>query len=243
VPHASGDANAVSVLSAGAMSEIVRELADAFERTTAIKVSAQFTRSGVVKDRVANAESFDVAITTQAAIDELAAGRHIVAGSAAVVARSGIGIAVRAGAPMPDVGSVEAFKQLLRSARSIAYADPATGSPSANYLVGLLDRLGMTAELKSKTHLVGASGGHAVVVCDIVARGEADIGIQQISEIVPVAGVGLAGPLPPDIQHMTIFSAAVASHSRKPDLAHQFVRYLVSDAARPAIAAGGMEPP
>jgi molybdate transport system substrate-binding protein len=243
VPQSSGDANAVSVLSAGAMSEIVRELGGAFERATAIKVSVQFTRSGVVKDRVANAEAFDVAITTQAAIEQLAVGRHIVAGSAAVVARSGIGIAVRAGAPRPNVASVEAFKQVLRNARSIAYADPATGSPSANYLVGLLDRLGLTAELKSKTRLVGASGGHAVVVCDIIARGDAEIGIQQIAEIVPVAGVVLAGPLPPDIQHMTIFSAAVALRSRAPDLARQFVRYLVSDAVRPVIAAAGMEPP
>jgi molybdate transport system substrate-binding protein len=243
VPPVSGDANAISVLSAGAMAEIVRELGGAFERATAIKVSAQFTRSGVVKDRVASAEIFDVAITTHAATEQLAAGGYIVAGSAAVVARSGIGIAVRAGAPMPDLGSVEAFKQVLRRAQSIAYADPATGSPSANYLVGLLDRLGMTTELKSKTRLVGASGGHAVVVCDIVVRGEAEIGIQQISEIIPVAGVALAGPLPPDIQHMTVFSAAVVSQSRNPDVARQFIRYLVSDAARPAIAASGMEPP
>jgi molybdate transport system substrate-binding protein len=241
MPTSSGDASAISVLCAGAMGEIVRELGDAFARVTGIKISADYTRSGLVKDRVRDGSAVDLAITTQAAIDELARGQFILPESAAVIARSGIGIAIRRGQPKPDIGSVEAFKRELRSAKSIAYADPATGSPSANYLVGLFDRLGLTAELKPKTRLVGASGGHAVVVCDIVARGEAEIGLQQIAEIVPVAGVDLVGPLPPEIQHMTVFSAAVASTARKPDLARRFLSFMRSDAAKSVIAANGME--
>jgi molybdate transport system substrate-binding protein len=243
MPTSSADATVIKVLCAGAMTRIVRELGNAFERSAGIKVLAEFTRSGLVRDRMQRGEAADVAITTQAAIEQLANRRDVLPDSAAAVARSGIGVAVQAGQPKPDIGSAEAFKRSLRDARSIAYADPASGSPSANYLIGLLDRLGLAAELQSKTQLIGAAGGHAVVVCDTVARGEAEIGIQQIAEIVPVAGVDLVGPLPPDLQHMTVFSAAVAAVARNAEAARRFVDFITSAAARPVIAANGMEPP
>jgi molybdate transport system substrate-binding protein len=239
----SGEANAIKVLCAGAMSEIIRQLAAEFERTTDVGISADFTRSGLVKDRVLAGEAVDVAITTQAAIEDLLARKEVVLDSVAIVARSGIGVAVQAGRPKPEIGSTESFGRALRDAKSIAYADPATGSPSANYLVGLLDRLGMAVELKPKTHLVGAAGGHAVVVCDVVAEGKAELGIQQIAEIVAVAGVDFVGPLPPELQHMTVFSAAVAARARHAGSAREFVRFITAAAARPVLAAHGMEPP
>jgi molybdate transport system substrate-binding protein len=243
MPISRGDATVVvNVLSAGAMSEIVRALGGMFEQRTGIAVAAEFSRSGVVGERLRAGDAADIAISTQAVIDELARRGHVVADSIAPVACSGIGVAVRAGAPRPDIGSLAAFRDALCRAASIAYADPASGSPSGNYLVGLFDRLGLTAELKPKTRLVGASGGHAVVVCDIVARGDAELGIQQIAEIVPVTGVDLVGPLPAEIQHMTVFCAAVSAKAHQPDAARRFVHFISSDAAKPVIVAKGMEP-
>jgi molybdate transport system substrate-binding protein len=239
---ASADSTTIEVLCAGAMSRIVGELGVAFERSTGIKVSAEFTRSGLVRDRVRSGEAVDVAITTQAAIEELAGQRQLLPDSTAELARSGIGIAVQAGRRKPEIGSTEAFKRSLCQAQSIAYADPATGSPSGTYLVGLFNRLGIATELQSKTRLMGAAGGHAVVVCEAVARGEAEIGIQQIAEIIPVAGVELVGPLPPSLQHMTVFSAAVTSKAGAAQSARRFVGFMTSKAANPVIAANGMEP-
>lgn len=232
---------AITVLCAGAMSMIIRELASAFEQATGERISAEFTRSGVVKDRVEDGETVDVVITTKAAMDDLVGRMMIVPDSAAVVARSGIGIAIRAGAAKPDISSVASFKHTLRDAKSIAYADPSSGSPSGRYLVQLFDRLGMSAQLKSKTRLIGAAGDHVVVVCETVAKGEAEIGIQQISEIIPVAGVELVGPLPSELQHMTIFSAAVGAGARNADSARRFVEFITSAAAAPVIKAKGME--
>lgn len=231
----------LKVLCAGAMREIVEDLAGTFERTTGIAVACAFTRSGLVRDLIRGGESADVAISTAAAIDDLGKAALLVPGSAAAIARSGIGVAVRAGALRPDIGSVGSFIRTLRAARSIAYADPATGSPSGHYLVGLFERLGLTAELRGKTRLIGADGGHAVVVCDIVARGEAELGLQQIAEIVPVKGVDLVGPLPSELQQMTVFAAAVGVGAG--EAATRFVALLASDAATPAIRAHGMERP
>jgi molybdate transport system substrate-binding protein len=236
------DGTAIKVLCAGAMSRIVRELADAFERSTGIKISTEFTRSGLVRSRVRGGEAVDVAVTTRAAIEELAGQMQVLPDSVAAVARSGIGVAIQAGRRKPDIGSAESFKRLLRHAQSIAYADPATGSPSGNYLVRLFDRLGMASELQSKTRLIGADDGHAVVVCDAVASGEAEIGIQQIAEIIPVVGVELVGPLPPDLQHMTAFCAAVAARAGNAETARQLVGFITSEAARAVIVANGMEP-
>jgi molybdate transport system substrate-binding protein len=225
------------------MRDIVGEIAHEFERMGGGTVVAEFTRSGLVRDRMHAGERADVAVSTKAAIDDLAARGKILPDTAAIVARSGIGVAVRAGVAKPDIGSVEAFRNALREASSLAMADPATGSPSANYLVGLFERLGLTAELKARTRLVGAEGASAVVVCDVVARGEAEIGIQQISEILPVSGVEFVGPLPAELQHMTAFAAAVGAESAQPQSARRFLALLASDAAASVIRANGMEPP
>ena len=210
---------------------------------TGIKLSAEFTRSPLVRDRVRAGEIVDIVITTQSRIEELAKENKVVADSTAVVARSGIGVAVKAGQPKPDIGSVEAFIATLRRASSIACADPAFGTASGLYLVELFDRLGLTAELKPKTRLIGAIGGKPVVVCSAVADGKAELGIQQIAEIVSVPGVDLVGPLPPEIQHMTVFAVAVASVARNSGLARDFVG-LPHLAKRPraVIVANGMEP-
>ena len=222
------------------MHKIMDDLVPAFERMSGKTVAISFASSGGVKNRVMGGESVDVIVSTQAALDELADAGKIARDSVAVVARSPIGVAVRAGAAKPDVGTVDAFKQALLQAHSIAYADPSTGSPSANHFVKVLDRIGMTAALKAKTKLVGAAPGRVVVVCDAVASGEAEIGIQQISEILGVAGVELVGPLPPELQHLTTFSAAVGAGASNAAAARELLAFMTSAGNAPAIQRRGM---
>jgi len=227
------------------MHRILDDLVPAFERATGKRVSVAFASSGGVKNRVRNGEDVDVVVTTQAAMAELADKGAIAGASVAVMARSPIGVAVRAGASKPDVATLEAFKHALMQAGSIAYADPATGSPSANHLVKVLDRLGMTDALKPKTKLIAATLGSVVVVCDAVAKGEAEIGIQQISEILGVPGVELAGPLPAKVQHLTVFSAAVGAHAKDAASALELIAFMTAPPAAPTIEMHGMmaEPP
>ena len=235
-------ATELRVLSAGAMREICLELGEAFRCSTGIKLSSEFTRSPLVADRVRAGEAFDIVVTTQSRIEELAKENKIIPDSAAVLARSGIGVAVRAGRQKPDIGTIESFMAALRRADSIACADPVFGTASGLYLAELFDRLGLTAELKSKLHLIGAAEGRPLVVCAAVADGKAELGIQQIAEIVAVPGVDVVGPLPPEIQHTTAFAVAVASAAPYPDLARKFVTFLTANSAKSVIAAHGMEP-
>jgi molybdate transport system substrate-binding protein len=230
----------IKVACASALRRIITELARAFEQASGNRVSVKFDRSGVVKTRVLNGEIMDVVITTKVAIDELARHHKVAPDSIVNVAYSRIGVAVRTGAAKPDIGSVESFKRTLLNAKSIACADPATGSPSGNYFLSLLHRLGIAAEIEPKLRLVGTLGSSVVVVCEAVANGEAEIGIQQIAEILPVAGVDLAGPLPDELQQVTTFSAA-ASGAREPELTRRFIAFISSEAAAPVVVASGME--
>jgi molybdate transport system substrate-binding protein len=233
---------ALRLLCAGAMHPIIDALADELERIAARPVSARFANSGGVKTRVLAGEQVDVVITTAAAMDELAKHEKILRLGAAPLARSAIGVAVRAGAARPDIGSVESFRRALRDARSIAIADPVTGSPSGNHLVAVLARLGMTAELAHKIRWVGGGAGGVVVVGEVVAKGEAEIGLQQIAEILGVPGLDLVGALPDELQHVTVFCAAVAATSRDAAAACRVVEHLASHQAAAIIRAKGMEP-
>ncbi len=239
---ASALAGQIRILSAAALREIVVEFGDKYERVTGATLVPEFTRSPLVRDRIRAGEAFDVVITTQSRIEQLVSENKAAADTAIALARSRIGVAVKTGQPKPDIGSVDAFVRALRAAASIACADPAFGTASGLYLAELFSRLGLAAELKAKTRLVGAEGGKPVVVCAAVANGEAELGLQQIAEIVAVSGVDLVGPLPDEIQHTTVFSTAVASAAPRPDLARAFVMFLTSPAAKAVIAAHGMEP-
>jgi molybdate transport system substrate-binding protein len=235
--------NQIEVACAGAMRELITELADAFMLTSGSEISLKFDRSGAVKTRVLDGEIVDVVITTKVAIDELARRHRVAPDSTAVVAHSKIGVAIRSGTPKPNIESVELFKRALLDAKSLACADPATGSPSGNHFVALLHRLGIAEEIEPKLKRIGSTHGSVVVVCEAVARGEAEIGIQQIAEILPVSGVELAGPLPGELQQVTAFSAAAASSARKPELARRFIAFISSAVAAPVIMVHGMEPP
>jgi molybdate transport system substrate-binding protein len=230
------------VLCAGAMHPILDELIGMFEQRTGQAVSVAFASSGGVKARVLDGEHADLAITTQSAIEELSCRDKVLPETATALARSAIGVAVRAGAARPDIGSVEAFRRVLRQARSIAIADPATGSPSGSHLARVFDRLGMTAELRPALRLVGGGGGQVVVVGELVARGEAEIGIQQIAEILAVPGIDLVGELPGELQQVTTFSAAVTTNATHAAEARRLIEFLNSPAAASVIRAKGMEP-
>lgn len=241
-PVASERPVALAVCCAGALDGVLTELVPRFEEQTGCRISVEYERSGVVTARLLQGAIVDVVITTAAGIGELALDRKIVPDSIAAVAGSRIGVAVRAGAVKPDIGSVAAFKATLLDAGSIAYADPETGSPSGNHFVRVLHRLGIASDVASKSRLIGPSEGSVVVVCGAVASGLAELGIQQISEIIAVPGVELLGALPSELQHTTVFSAAAGSGAHDPELALRFIAFITSAASSSSARAKGMEP-
>jgi molybdate transport system substrate-binding protein len=238
----SADASALAVLCAGACREILNELGAAYAAGYRVPVRAEFATSAAIGERVGRGEIFDLIITTRAAIAELERANEVIAGTAIALAVSRVGVTVAVGRPKPDIGSTQAFVAALRGARSIACADPALRTPSGLFLAGLFERLGLAAELKPRLRLIGAAAGQPVVVCEAVARGEAELGLQQISEIVAVPGVSLVGPLPTEIQETTEFSVALAARAPRPALARDFAAFLTSAAAKNVVAAHGMEP-
>jgi molybdate transport system substrate-binding protein len=230
------------ILCAGAMHPIIDELMGALGRIAGKPAAVRYASSGGVKALVMEGEPADVVITTAAAIDHLGDHDKILPETATAVARSSIGVAVRAGAARPDIGSVASFMRALRQAKSIAIADPVTGSPSGNHLVAVFDRLAMTAELRGKIKRVGGGAGGVVVVGDVVASGEAQIGLQQIAEFLGVPGLDLVGALPSELQHVTVFSAAVVATATDVPMARRLVAFLASPETAAVITAKGMEP-
>jgi len=227
----------IKVLTAGAFKQVLLALLPDFERTSGHKVVVENDTVGALTKRIEGGETFDLAILTPAAVDALASKGKLVAGSRANLARVGIGVVVKEGAPKPDIGSLAAFKQALLAAKSVAYIDPAAGGSSGIYVAGLLDKLGIAAEVKPKAKLI--PGG---AVAEHVARGEAELGIHQISEILPVKGVTLVGPLPADIQNYTVYAAALGAQAKESDAAKALLKALSGPAAAGVLKSKGMEP-
>jgi molybdate transport system substrate-binding protein len=186
-----------------------------------------------IPNRLAAGEPVDLVIMAGDGLDRLIADAKVVAGSRVDLARSGIGIAVRAGAPRPDLSSVDTFVRALRQAKSVAHSSSASGI----YLKGLFQRLGLYDTLGDRIRQVEGEP-----VGSVVARGEAEIGFQQVSELLPVPGIDFVGPLPPEMQHYTVFAAGIAAHARAPDAARAVIAYLTAPAAAPLIRQSGMEP-
>jgi molybdate transport system substrate-binding protein len=227
----------IKVLTAGAFKQVLLALLPDFERTSGHKVVVENDTVGALTKRIEGGETFDLAILTPATVDGLASKGKLVAGSRANLARVGIGVVVKEGAPKPDIGSLAAFKQALLAAKSVAYIDPAAGGSSGIYVAGLLDKLGVAAEVKPKAKLI--PGG---AVAEHVARGEAELGIHQISEILPVKAVTLVGPLPADIQNYTVYAAALGAQAKESDAAKALLKALSGPAAAEVLKSKGMEP-
>jgi molybdate transport system substrate-binding protein len=232
-------ADGITVMSSGAMSAALRELMPAFERAsgstlTVVSGGSVAGAADSIPDRLQRGERADVVIMAAAGIDDLAKAGYLVAGSRVDLARSSIGVAVRAGAPKPDIGSVDALRRALLAAKSVAYS----ASVSGVYVsTELFQRLGIAAQMASKSRKVDGEPVGAVV-----ARGEAELGFQQISELRPVPGVEVVGPLPADLQRVTVFSAAAGARSTNPTGGRALIAFLSSPAAAAAIAKSGMDP-
>lgn len=187
----SASAAEIKVLTTGAFKQVVVALVPEFEKATGHKVVLDNGTVGQLQKRVDDGETFDVLVLSPKGIEDYIKSGKIVAGSNANLAKVGVGIMVKDGAPKPDVSSVDAFKQALLKAKSVAYIDPASGGSSGIYVSGLLDKLGVADQVKPKAKL--KKGGH---VSDLIVSGEAELGIHQMSEIVSQKGVTLVGPLP-----------------------------------------------
>jgi molybdate transport system substrate-binding protein len=227
----------IKVLTAGAFKQVLLMLVPDFEKQTGHKVVVQNDTVGALAKRIEGGEVFDLAVLTPAAVNDLSSKGKFVAGSRTNLGRVGVGVVVKEGAPKPDISSVDAFKKALLAAKSVAYIDPAAGGSSGIYVAGLLDRLGVAAEVKPKAKLI--PGG---AVAEHIARGEAELGIHQISEILPVKGVTLVGPLPADIQNYTVYAAGLGAHGKESEAAKALLKTLSGPAAADVLKSKGMEP-
>jgi molybdate transport system substrate-binding protein len=216
------------------MKEAYLETLPTFEKSANFTVRTEWVGSENIKKRLMANEAFDLVMTARSWIDELAAEGKILPNTVVDLAKSGIGVGVKAGAPKPDISTTEAFKRMLLTAKTISYSSGASGL----YLIGLIEKLGVSAEVKPK--LKQTSSGSPVGA--VLAKGEADIGFQQISELLLFPGVDLVGPLPPDIQLTSIFSAALPSGSKERDGAHALIKFLASPVMIPAIKKMGIDP-
>jgi molybdate transport system substrate-binding protein len=227
----------IKVLTAGAYKQVVLALVPDFEKQSGNKVTVDNGTTGQLKKRIAGGEAFDLLVITPAAIDELTKAGKLAAGSEVKLATVGIGVVVKEGAAKPDIGTVDKFKQALLAAKSVAYIDPASGGSSGIYVDKLLVKLGIADQIKPKAKL--KQGGH---VADLIVSGEAELGIHQISEIVPVKGAALVGPLPKDIQHTTTYAVALSASAKNKDAAAMLIKTLSGPAAAAVLKSKGMEP-
>lgn len=224
----------VKVIAANAVKEAYLEIVSAFEKSSGHKVTTIWTGTVNATKRVSDGEVVDIVIIDGSNIDKLILEGKLAAGSRADVAKSEVGVAVRAGLPKPDISSREAVRQAVVAAKSVAYSS----GPSGFYLADLFEKMGIADQIKDKVKQP-ASG---VQVAELVARGDADLGFQQISELLHARGVDYLGPLPADIQNITIYSAGLHTAAPALDAAKGLVKFLTAPDAARIIKKIGMEP-
>jgi molybdate transport system substrate-binding protein len=232
----SAQAAEIKVISGGAFKTVLNALVAQYQKESGNTVAITYRTVGQhLKSIAGGEETFDVAVLTPEAIDGLIKEGKVAAGSRTDLAKTGVGVVVKAGTPLPDISTVEAFKKTLLAAKSVAYIDPAAGGSSGIYVGKLLERLGIAKEVNAKAVLV--RGGE---VATHVVDGEAEIGVHQISEILPVKGAVLVGPLPAAIQNFTVYSAGVAAGDGAD--AMSLVKFLSGPHAAAIIKSKGMQP-
>jgi molybdate transport system substrate-binding protein len=223
----------IKVLSTNGVATALKELAPQIERASGHKLSITLGATARLKQQIGEGAAFDVAILTAEATDDLIKQGKI-AGARVDLAKSGVGVAVRAGARKPDIGTAAAFKRALLEAKSVAYS--AQGM-SGIYFASLLERLGIADEIKAKGKVQqGVPTGEAT------ARGEAELAIQQISELKPVAGIEIVGPFPAELQLYTVFSAGLGARAAQREGARALIDFLSAQMKNPLLAAKGLEP-
>jgi molybdate transport system substrate-binding protein len=235
--HAS--AQTIKVMISGGFSAAYKDLAPQFEQAARVQLEtvsgpSMGNTAGAIPVRLEHGEPADVVIMVRSALDALVKKGQVADGSQVDLARSRIGMAVRAGTPSPDISSVDAFKHSLLQARSVAYSDSASGVYVATTL---FKRLGIEKEMAAKSHQIPAEP-----VGQVVARGDAEIGFQQMSELLPVSGITIVGPIPEELQEITMFSAGVVATSKAPEAARNLIRYLASADRCTAIKKTDLDP-
>jgi len=231
---ATAQAAEVKLIASAAVKEVVLDLVPAFEKASGHKVTTIWAGTEAITKRISGGEVVDIVLIAAPNVDRLIAEGKLVAGSRANVAKSGIGVAVRAGLPKPDISSGEAVKNAVLAAKSVAYSS----GPSGFYLADLFKRMGISEQIKDKVKQTPSG----VQVAEVVARGEADLGFQQVSELLHLKGIQYLGPLPADIQHITVFSAGLHRAAPEPDAAKALVKFLTALEAGLIIRKTGMEP-
>ena len=224
----------VSVLCSNGLKEVLIELAPQFERSTGNRITIKYDSTATILNEIKSGARPDLVILTAEAIEELIKQGKVAAGSRIDLALSGMGIAMRSGARKPDIRTVEAFKKSLLAAKSLALTK---NGVSGIYFLDVFKQLGIENQMKPKTIFVET--GPAGVP---VAKGEAELAVQQISEILPVAGIELVGPLPPGLQKMTTFSSGVWAAAKEAEAAKALVRFLSSASGKTVIKKKGLEP-
>jgi molybdate transport system substrate-binding protein len=222
----------IKVLSSNGTSAIVRAIGAEFARRTGHTLVTKIDVAVLLQKEIEAGETFDVAVLTRAVIDELIARGKIDSTTRADVARSGIGVAMRAGAAKPDIGTAESFRRTMLEAKSIAYT---TVGGSGIHFMKMAERLGIADAVKAKART--QSG----LLAELVAKGDAELAVQQISELLPVAGVELVGPFPPELQLITLFSAGTSATSNNREVAQALIRFFADPDALRIIKAKGME--
>jgi molybdate transport system substrate-binding protein len=241
--HSGGAADAaeIKVLASGSLKGALSQLAPDFQKPSSGTATIDYGPAGAIVSRIQKNDAADVVIVSRSQLEKLASNGKVLPESLVNIAGIALGVAVRKGAPKPDISSVEAFRRTLLSARSIGYRDPATGSTSGTYTAGLLERLGIAEELKPKLRLDRTEGDVPENVFLAVARGEVEMQIGQITEIVLAPGVEFAGPLPAEIQNTTVMAAGIVTTSKAPEVASAFIRFISSPSARAVLKATGFQ--
>ena len=225
----------IKVVSSTALAEVLRELAPAFERQTGHTLVLTFENSAGVKRVVESGAEVDLAIAAPTQIQELIGAGRLVRGSDTAIARSGIGVAIRVGAPKPDISTPDAFRRAMLEARSIIYSKEGA---SGRYVASLFERLGISDQIRDKVRLKPVAGP----VAEDVAKGDAELGLQQISEILPVRGAELVGPLPAELQSYLVLTAGVGATAKEPGPAGEMMRFMAGPASAEVMRRHGLEP-
>jgi molybdate transport system substrate-binding protein len=227
-------ANEIRLMASPGVREILQDLVPEFERSSGHKVNTTWAGNADIVKRITGGERFDLVIMAGENIDKLVAAGKVAAGSRTDVAKSGVGVAVRAGLPKPDISSAEAVKKAVLAAKSVAYSS----GPSGIYIAELFKRMGLAEEIKHKVKQTPSG----VQVGNVMAQGAADLGFQQVSELIHVKGITYLGPLPAEIQLMTVFSAGLPAAASNTTASNALIKFLAAPAAAPAIRKAGMEP-
>ena len=234
---ANAQAAELRVLISGAFKAPMADIKPMFEQASGHKLVVDADTSGRIAKRITDGEQTDFIISTNAGVDDLIKQGKLLADSKAAVARAGVGVVVRKGAAKPDISTPEKFKQALLSAKTVAYTNPASGGQSGVYFAKLLAQLGITEEINKKSKF--GDGGPIAL---IVFKGDAEIGMQPIPELLAHPEVDFVGPLPAALQSYNHLTAGIPSNGKQPEAARAFIKFLASPAAQAVMKAKGLEP-